>query len=59
MISADGNLTEVKVKKSSGYEELDAAAMEVLRQACPLSMRQALGRPDIVLNIPVVYALAQ
>ncbi len=59
VINADGNLTEVNVKKSSGYKELDAAAMEVLRQACPLSMRQALGRPDIVVNIPVVYALAQ
>lgn len=59
VIRADGNLADVKVKKSSGYDELDAAAMDVLRQACPLSMQQALGRPDIVVNIPVIYALAQ
>jgi protein TonB len=57
VIRADGNLAEVKVQKSSGHEDLDVAAMEALRQACPIHMRHELGRPYITVNVPVVYAL--
>lgn len=59
VITADGNLADVKVQKSSGHEALDEAAMESMREACPLHMRHDLGRPEIVVNIPVLYALAR
>jgi protein TonB len=55
VIRSDGQLEDVKVQKSSGYEELDRAALDALREACPIPMRYELGRPDIV--VPVVYAL--
>lgn len=59
VILADGQLAELTVQKSSGYEELDAAAMKAVRMACPLPMQRDLGRTKVALNVPVVYALSR
>jgi protein TonB len=59
VIRADGQLAEVTVQKSSGYEELDMAAMETIREASPLQMRHELGRAQIAITVPLVYSLAR
>lgn len=58
VIRSDGQLADVFVQKSSGYSALDAAAMEVVRLACPLHMKHAIGKPQIVVSLPIVYSLA-
>jgi protein TonB len=57
VIKADGHLGEVVVLKSSGHQELDAAALDTLRLACPLHMKHALGVSEVKLTVPVVYSL--
>ena len=57
VIRADGHLAEVSVQKSSGHQILDAAAMEAVKLACPLHMKHAMGKPEIVVNLPIVYSL--
>ncbi len=57
VIRDDGHLAEVSVQKSSGHQILDAAAIETLRLACPLHMKQAMGKRQIVVNVPIVYTL--
>ena len=37
---------------------LDAAAVEAVRLACPLHMAQAIGKPQVVVSLPIVYSLA-
>jgi protein TonB len=59
VIRADGQLADVTVQKSSGYEELDMAAMETIREASPLQMRHELGRAQIAITVPLVYSLAR
>lgn len=59
VIRSDGQLAEVMVQKSSGYEELDMAAMETLREASPLHLRHELGRAQIAITVPLVYSLAR
>ncbi|MDF0676450.1 MAG: energy transducer TonB [Nitrospira sp.] len=59
VIRADGQLAEVTVQKSSGYEELDMAAMETIREASPLHLRHELGRAQIAITVPLVYSLAR
>jgi len=58
IIRSDGQLADVVIQKSSGYSTLDEAAMEAVRLACPLHMKQALGKPLIVVSLPIVYSLA-
>lgn len=58
VIGADGRLIEAKVQKSSGHEALDAAALEAVRQACPLEMQQVLDRSEVAFNLPIVYSLS-
>lgn len=58
VIRSDGQLATVSVQKSSGYSALDEAAMEAVRLACPIHMRQAIGKPQIVVSLPIVYRLA-
>jgi protein TonB len=59
VVRADGQLADVEVQKSSGHEELDRAAMETVLEASPLHLRYELGRPHIVITVPLVYSLAQ
>ena len=58
VIRADGHLAEVSVQKSSGHQILDAAAIEAVKLACPLHMKHAIGKPEIVVSLPIVYSLA-
>jgi periplasmic protein TonB len=59
VIRADGQVVEVRVQKSSGYEELDAAAMETMHRASPLHLSHELGRIQIAITIPLVYTLTR
>ncbi|HTL60671.1 MAG TPA: TonB family protein [Nitrospira sp.] len=58
VIRSDGHLIEVTVQKSSGHQILDAAAMEAVKLACPLHMKHAINKPEIVVSLPIVYSLA-
>lgn len=58
VIRSDGHLAEVSVQKSSGHHILDTAAMEAVKLACPLHMKQAISKPEIVVSLPIVYSLA-
>lgn len=57
VIRSDGYLADVSVQKSSGYSVLDAAAIESVKLACPLHMKRAIGKPQIVVSLPIVYSL--
>lgn len=58
VIRSDGHLAEVFVQKSSGHSALDEAAIEAVKLACPLHMKHAIGKPLIVVSLPIVYSLA-
>jgi protein TonB len=58
VIRSDGQLADVFVQKSSGYNVLDEAAIEAVKLACPLHMKHAIGKPQIVVSLPIVYSLA-
>jgi len=58
VIRSDGYLADVSVQKSSGHSVLDAAAIESVKLACPLHMKRAIGKPQIVVSLPIVYSLA-
>jgi periplasmic protein TonB len=58
VIRSDGHLMEVTVQKSSGHQILDAAAIEAVKLACPLHMKHAINKPEIVVSLPIVYSLA-
>ena len=57
VIREDGHLGDLKVQESSGYELLDEDAMALVRQACPLHLKHPLGRPEVVVQIPISYTL--
>ena len=57
VIRSDGHLADVSIQRSSGYELLDAAAIEAVKLACPLHMKHALDKPQIVVSLPIVYSL--
>jgi protein TonB len=57
VIRSDGQLADVFVMKSSGHAALDMAAMEAVKLACPLHMKHAIGKPQIVVSLPIVYSL--
>ncbi|MDP1767314.1 MAG: TonB family protein [Nitrospirota bacterium] len=57
VIRADGHLSDVKVHRSSGHESLDNAAMEAIRLACPLHLKNAIGAAEIAVLVPMVYSL--
>ena len=58
VIRSDGHLIDVTVQKSSGHQILDAAAIEAVKLACPLHMKHAITKPEIVVSLPIVYSLA-
>jgi protein TonB len=57
VIKADGQLVDLEVAKSSGHSVLDHDALEVLRRASPLDMTRPLGKPQMVVQIPISYQL--
>lgn len=58
ILRADGHLSDVTVHRSSGHEVLDRAAMETVRLACPIHMKQALSTAEVAVYVPIVYSLA-
>lgn len=58
ILRADGHLVDVVVHRSSGHEVLDRAAMETVRLACPIHMKQALSAAEVAVYVPIVYSLA-
>lgn len=58
IIRSDGQLADISVQKSSGYSALDDAAIEAVKLACPLHMKHPIGKPQIVVSLPIVYSLA-
>lgn len=58
IIRSDGQLASVFIQKSSGHSVLDEAAIEAVKLACPLDMKHAIGKPQIVVSLPIVYSLA-
>jgi protein TonB len=58
VIRSDGHLADISVQTSSGHSVLDAAAIEAVKLACPIHMKHAIGKPQIVVNLPIVYSLA-
>jgi periplasmic protein TonB len=57
VIRADGHIGDLSVKESSGHAVLDEAAMDVIRRISPVPMKYDLGRPELVVNIPISYRL--
>lgn len=57
VIDEQGRLLDATIATGSGHEVLDHAALDVIRQSCPLSLPQALGRHQIVLRVPIQYRL--
>lgn len=58
VLRADGHLVNVTVHRSSGHEVLDRAAMETVRLAFPIQMKQTLSAPEVAIFVPMVYSLA-
>ena len=57
-INQAGEVTTARVKKSSGFPELDQAALDMLAQANPVPpIPASMGRERLLLNIPVEYSL--
>jgi len=59
VIKETGELADLRIAQSSGHDILDQDALETLKQAAPLKLKQPLGQPQIVVHIPISYKLAQ
>jgi len=59
VIREDGSLSEARVTESSGYEVLDLDAVELVKEVCPLNLRQALGQSHVVVHLPIHYRIEQ
>ncbi len=57
VIEANGNLMDVQIRKSSRNDHLDEAALDVVRQACPLHMKHQLEVAQVVIDLPISYSL--
>ncbi|MER3424225.1 MAG: hypothetical protein C4293_14395 [Nitrospiraceae bacterium] len=57
VIGENGHCSELTMERSSGYDELDQAALELLRRAFPISLQYELGKPEVTIRIPVTYKL--
>lgn len=57
VIKEDGQLIDLEVAETSGYAVLDHDALEVMRQASPLKLKHPLGKPQVVVQVPISYKL--
>ena len=57
VIREDGHLLDLAVAESSGHSILDQDALEILRLASPLTLKQPLGKPQVVVQVPISYRL--
>jgi len=58
VILESGNLGELSIERSSGDDRLDQEALRMVRQAFPFPLQFALGRPHVVVRIPISYSLS-
>ncbi len=56
-VRADGQLVDLDVAESSGHPVLDQDALDIMRRASPLELKHALGKPQVVVNVPISYTL--
>lgn len=57
-IDGVGRLTGARIERTSGYDLLDDAALEMVRRASPLPAIPAeLGRASLELVVPVQFTL--
>lgn len=57
VIRKDGHLADAEVLESSGHDELDLAALEIVRRAFPLKLAKDLGRAEMAVQVPITYKL--
>jgi len=57
VIQEDGHLLDLAVSESSGHSILDQDALEVLKLASPLMLKHPLGKPQVVVQVPISYRL--
>ena len=57
IIRDDGAVDDVEVYKSSGYQSLDRAAVELLKRAAPFELPRPLGQSKLTVKIPLSYRL--
>ena len=57
VIKETGDLVDLRIAQSSGHDILDQDALETMKQAAPLNLKQPLGQPQIVVHIPISYKL--
>ena len=58
VILEGGDLGELKIERSSGEDRLDQEALRLVQLAFPISLDYALGRPQVVVRIPISYSLS-
>ena len=55
-ITDKGELEELTIGTSSGYLNLDQEAMKLVYKAFPLPLEQPLGKPHVVMRIPISFS---
>ena len=58
IVKSDGNVEAVEIFRSSGHQSLDRAAVELLNLAAPFRFPHSLGKPQMMVKIPMSYKLA-
>lgn len=57
VISDTGDLLDATIAQTSGFEVLDRDALDLVRKSCPLTLRESILQPQVVLRVPVSYHL--
>jgi protein TonB len=58
VIRDDGTIVSFHVAESSGHEDLDQNALQIVKQASPLLLKHPLGQTQVTILIPVTYKLS-
>jgi TonB family protein len=53
----DGRLSDIRVTRSSGNEELDRVAVEDVTKGAPIVLSRPLERPQMPVKLSLVYDL--
>jgi protein TonB len=57
VIREDGTVDDVEVFQGSGFQSLDHAAVELMKQAAPFHLPHPLGKSKVTVKIPMSYRL--
>jgi protein TonB len=60
IVTTSGNIKQITIEQSSGYESLDQAAYQALAGVEQINLSQLVSKPwheDMPLELPVVYRL--